>query len=75
MMKKEEYVRRHRELLRAYFADTTAEGRMVKYYQLKEAEYVLMNVFGMAKADVMNIYEKEYWHREDTPKTARRVRA
>lgn len=58
-MTKGQYINHYRKSLQKYFADTTEEGRIAKYYANEEIKYALENVFGMSKEEVSKIYDEE----------------
>ena len=60
-MKKEEAVKHYRELLKDYFGDRTVQGQIDKRGRYKEAEWMLLNVFGISEEEVRRIYDEEYW--------------
>lgn len=56
---KDAYVERFRELLHRQWKDPTAEGRMCKYYQNREAEYVLEVILGLSHEEIERIVGEE----------------
>ena len=60
-MKKEEAVGHYRKLLKDYFSDRTVQGQIDKRGKYKEAEWMLLNVFGISEEEIGRIYDDEYW--------------
>ena len=60
-MSKKKYMAHYRELCEDYFRDCTIEGGIAKKYRIKEAEYVLENIFGMPHEDLRALWDTLYW--------------
>lgn len=60
---KDEYINRYKQMLREYLCcNTGAESKMCKGEQLREAEYVLENIFNV---DYKPIHKQIYWEASD----------
>lgn len=51
----------YRELVRAYFADTTEEGMISKYAKIRECEDIIVGIIGGPQETLDRIYQDEYW--------------
>lgn len=58
---KDALLNHYRELVRAYFAETTEEGMISKYAKMRECEDIIVNIIGGPQETLERIYQDEYW--------------